>query len=179
MQALFEWQESHLHLFIIDGVQYDLPDLVEWDPPGPEWCEMALANGADPVEVAMMCAPSRDERKVRLGDLARRGIREFDYLYDFGDHWEHRVEIEAVEEVDVGRLPALLGGARSGPLEDCGGVHGYDLLQRAFVGEPVEEWGQELAEWARMNMGPWWSPDRINEELIEDRLSRTWRGPRR
>lgn len=179
IQAAFEWQDYHLHRFEIERVRYDLPDLAEWSPPGREWCERLLADGVDPAEVSMLCTPPRDERKVRLGDLAGRSVHQFIYLYDFGDDWEHRVEIEAMQDVDVGRLPALLGGARSAPPEDCGGLPGYEQIQRAYAGEPVDEWGQELAEWTRMGMGPRWTPETFDRRLIEDRLSRTWRGPRR
>jgi len=179
IQAAFEWQDYHLHQFEIERVRYDLPDLALWDPPGRDWCERLLADGVDPTEVKMLCTPPQDERTVRLSDVIGRGVHQFDYLYDFGDDWRHRVEIEAVQDVEVGALPALLGGARSAPPEDCGGLPGYEQIQRAYAGETVDEWGQELAQWARMQMGPLWTPETFDAELIRDRLSRTWRGPRR
>ncbi len=127
----------------------------------------------------MLSTPPADERNIRLSYLVAWDIEEFEYLYDFGDDWRHHVRIEALEDIDADGLPALLGAARSGPLEDCGGAPGYELIQRAYAGEPVDEWGQELAGWARMNMGPRWTPETLNTELIKDRLSRTWRGPRK
>ena len=179
IQAAFGWEDSHLHRFEIEHWTAVLPDVVEWDPPGREWSEKLLADGVDPAEVLMLSTPPADERNIRLGYLAEWDIEEFEYLYDFGDDWKHHIRIEGLEDFDAGGLPALLGAARSGPLEDCGGAPGYELIQRAYAGEPVDEWGHELAEWARMNMGPRWTPETFNTELIEDRLSRTWRGPRR
>lgn len=179
IQAAFGWQDYHLHRFEIERVRYDLPDLVEWDPPGQEWCERLLADGVDPAEVRMLCTPPRDERTVRLSDLVERGVRQLCYLYDFGDDWRHRVEIGAVQDAQMGALPALLGGARSAPPEDCGGLPGYEQIQRAYAGGgSVDEWDQELAQWTRLQMGPSWTPETFGAELIGDRLSRTWRGPR-
>lgn len=178
VQASFGWQDYHLHRFEIGHVRYENLEIVEWDPPGREWCERLLADGVDRAEVEMLCSRPRDERKTRLGDLVDRGVREIRYVYDFGDDWWHRIEIEGVEQVEVGRLPALLSGERSAPPEDSGGLPGYEQIQRAYAGKPTDDWGRELAEWARAMMGPRWTPETFDGEIIADRLSRTWRGPR-
>lgn len=49
------------------------------------------------------------------------------YEYDFGDSWEHVVELVQVRtgRVRVPRLPWVLAGARACPPEDCGGPWGY------------------------------------------------------
>ena len=147
------WCNYHLHLFEIAGTRYG-------------------AAGPD-AELNV-----RSDTHVRLNALSFSPGSRFRYLYDFGDDWRHRVEIEAVQEIEVGALPALLGGARSAPPEDCGGLPGYEQIQRAYAGTSVDEWGQELAQWTRMRMGPLWTPETFDAELIRDRLSRTWRGPR-
>ena len=61
LQAALGWTDSHLHQFTADGVRYGVPD--------PDW---------DDLEV-------QDETTARLRDLPAR----FEYLYDFGDSWEH------------------------------------------------------------------------------------------
>ncbi len=52
-----------------------------------------------------------------------------DYLYDFGDFWEHRVRLEGIfkkdKEIDY---PICIGGKRSAPPEDCGGLSGYEEI---------------------------------------------------
>jgi len=166
-------------MFETKQVRYENPELVEWDPPGREWCDKLLADGVDPAEVRKIARRPKDERRVRLGDLTAEGIEDFEYIYDFGDDWVHRIVIERVEKVEVGRLPALIDGACSGPPEDCGGLPGYEQIQDAYAGRPVDGWGRELAEWARSRMGPAWTPETFDAELIRDCLSRTWRGPRR
>ncbi|MBE0475684.1 MAG: plasmid pRiA4b ORF-3 family protein [Coriobacteriia bacterium] len=177
VQAAFGWEDCHLHRFEIDRVRYEVPDPEwPWDPPAPAWCEELLGRGVDPAEVEALRTPPRDERKVRLRDVVGRGVRRFEYLYDFGDGWDHTIEVEGVQQVDVGRLPALLEGERSGPPEDCGGIPGYEQILAAYAGERVDEWGRERAEWARAVMGWRWNPEHFDPELAQDRLSRTWRG---
>ena len=106
IQAAMGWTNSHLHMFTVGGVLYA--------EPSPEW----------ELEV-------RDERRVRLADVAREEGEAFVYEYDLGDAWRHQV---VVEEVIVGGAdeagrPRCLGGERACPPEDSGGVGGYyDML---------------------------------------------------
>jgi hypothetical protein len=59
------------------------------------------------------------ERKVHVGDV-------FEYVYDFGDHWEHEILVERVYEVKSRRhYPKCLDGAHTGPPDDVGGPPGY------------------------------------------------------
>ena len=42
------------------------------------------------------------------------------YVYDFGDHWEHALEVEAVEPANDRILPVCIDGDLNCPPEDCG-----------------------------------------------------------
>ena len=179
IQAAFGWEDYHLHRFEANHVCYENPELCEWEPTPKEWCDRLLEQGVDPLEVERLCTPPRDERKVRLRDLVDEGVREIIYLYDFGDDWSHTIKIEGVEEADPRRLPELLDGERSGPPEDSGGLPGYEEIQSAFAGEETEDEAAERAAWARTKMGPHWTPESYDAAMIQDRLSRAWRGPRR
>lgn len=49
-----------------------------------------------------------------------------DYRYDFGDDWQHKVELEKILPRNKGvRYPLCLAGRRACPPEDCGGIWGY------------------------------------------------------
>ena len=51
------------------------------------------------------------------------------YLYDFGDGWEHSLNLVREIPAEVGaRYPKLVDGARACPPEDCGGPPGYQEL---------------------------------------------------
>jgi hypothetical protein len=67
-----------------------------------------------------------DAGEVRLRDVLRPRKTRIDYMYDFGDSWEHRLTVTAVRpgEADMS-YPRYLGGEYAGPPEDCGGLPGF------------------------------------------------------
>jgi hypothetical protein len=46
-------------------------------------------------------------------------------VYDFGDNWVHAVWLTRILELPETFRRRLLGGARTCPPEDCGGIGGY------------------------------------------------------
>ncbi len=56
------------------------------------------------------------------------------YEYDFGDSWLHRLELVSKRPAEKGAPPArLVDGARRGPLEDSGGLPGYEEIMDALA----------------------------------------------
>lgn len=52
-----------------------------------------------------------------------------EYIYDFGDRWEHNVVLEHIlPAVKDKSYPVCLNGKRACPPEDCGGSDGYNEL---------------------------------------------------
>jgi Plasmid pRiA4b ORF-3-like protein len=106
IQAAFGWWNYHLHEFEVGRTRYGVPD------PDEDWGE-----------------PPRDERRTRLDAIAGEGSS-FQYTYDFGDSWDHKITVEKVLPADVATVPACIDGRRACPPEDCGGTWGYrDLLE--------------------------------------------------
>ena len=71
------------------------------------------------------------------------------YLYDLGDGWSHKVELEAIAQRESKtKYPRCLDGARACPPEDCGGPFGYERLCTALA-DPASVDGdtEELLEW--------------------------------
>lgn len=123
IQAAFGWWNHHLHEFEIGTRRYGVPHPYEdWGP------------------------PPRDERRARLGDIAPPG-RSLLYVYDFGDHWRHRVTVERILPADAAPpVPALIDGRRAAPPEDCGGTGGFDdFLQ--IMADPTHPEHEEMREW--------------------------------
>jgi hypothetical protein len=85
---------------------------VEWGIPDPHF-----AAGDQPV----------DARKARLYDIVRdTGAKTIRYLYDFGDDWQHVIELERwFENTDTADMPFLLEASGRCPPEDVGGPGGY------------------------------------------------------
>jgi hypothetical protein len=120
VQAAMGWENSHLHLFLVDGEQVGDPDQLD--------------------EVA-------NEEGITVGALAARGIRSFGYVYDMGDDWEHAIAIERAEPLEPGRAyPACVGGRRACPPEDYGGTWGFaDMLEA--VADPKDDRHEEMKAW--------------------------------
>ena len=120
VQAAMGWENSHLHLFLVEGAQVGDP------------------RQLDEVE---------DEARLTVGELAARGVRSFGYVYDMGDDWEHAIAIEGSGPLEPGRAyPACTAGKGACPPEDSGGPWGFaDLL--AAVADPADERHAEVSEW--------------------------------
>jgi Plasmid pRiA4b ORF-3-like protein len=89
-----------------------------------------------------------DERRVTVKQVLPRVGSALQWDYDFGDGWEHDVEVEAIEEPSATvKYPVCLDGQRACPPEDCGGPQGYaDLL--AVLADPTHEEYEHLSGWA-------------------------------
>jgi hypothetical protein len=61
--------------------------------------------------------------KVRLRDVLKPKKNVIDYLYDFGDSWEHRITITNIRPSESGiSYPRYIAGEWNAPPEDCGGI---------------------------------------------------------
>jgi Plasmid pRiA4b ORF-3-like protein len=141
VQTCMGWTNSHLHAFEIGGEQYSEPD-----PDG------------------MM--ETEDERKVKLSQVVVWGIKKFSYTYDFGDNWEHVIQVEKTLPAEPGvRYPRCLDGKRACPPEDCGGSWGYgDFLEA--IQNPEHEQHEEMLEW----IGKEFDPEKFDLEEVNAEL---------
>jgi len=87
-----------------------------------------------------------NEREATLQSLADAGDS-FEYLYDFGDGWQHEVTIEkGVPADEQTAYPLCIGGAHACPPEDCHGPHGYAEFLRA-IQDPKHAEHHEMLTW--------------------------------
>jgi hypothetical protein len=132
VQAAMGWTDSHLHQFRMD------------DRTEPFLTDFAEEEGDEGVH----------ERDVRLDQvLASPGDR-LSYDYDFGDGWDHTIELEAVSEYD-GRAARVLDGRRACPPEDCGGIPGHEEICELLAHpERADEHGRLLLDWLQPGYDP-------------------------
>ncbi len=143
IQIVMGWTDSHLHEFKIGKKRY-----TEY----PQYEDDGLECG-----------------KYRLGDLIKQKNRIFDYMYDFGDDWQHELILEAnryfnpQENFEV----TCVGGERACPPEDVGGTMGYFEFCEA-ISDPAHEEHEGYVEWLgrdfeieRFNI------DEVNLELMK------------
>lgn len=122
LQAVMGWSDSHMHRFELadEGRTFSDP-------------RFQLEN-------------CDDEGRVKLRTLLDREGAAMRYLYDFGDSWQHEVELESILEPDGAALPRCTGGARACPPEDCGGLPGYfDFL--TAIRDPSHPLHREAVHW--------------------------------
>ena len=125
IQAAMGWFDYHLWEFTIGERRYGPP------AEDGDW-------GAD---------PPADAAKVRLREVLEPRKTVIEYMYDFGDGWEHRLTVTNIRagELDVG-YPRYVGGEHAAPPEDCGGLPGfYDKLDA--LADPKHPDHAEIAEW--------------------------------
>src|SRR5439155_743249 len=121
IQAAFGWEDYHLHVFDVDGSRY-------------------APAGAD------LGARARDERKVRIAQVAPAVGDRLTYTYDFGDDWEHEIIVEQIVPADGPDQAVCVTGRRAAPPEDCGGVWGYAELCD-ILADPTHPEYTERREW--------------------------------
>ena len=145
LQIAMGWENSHLHEYIVDGQRYGTPDYL-YDEPG----EVVAETG------------------IRLERVLPELSATMLYLYDFGDYWEHEIRLEAAFVADsFATYPRLVGGARSCPPEDCGGVRGYANLLEILL-DPEHEDFEQMRTW----VGPRFNAEVFSVTAINQRLQK-------
>lgn len=143
IQTVMGWQNCHLYYFEAGNTTYSDPSLCQ---------DMESADG----------------RRIRLSHLVKQGYERFDYVYDYGDFWEHTVEVESVfQPEDDARFPICLEGAASSPPEDVGGSMGYEEFLR-IINDPEDTEHEHYLDWC----GGWFDPDAFDVELVNRMLVR-------
>ena len=116
--------------------------------------------------------PGSDE--VKLDSVFKRVGSNCIYEYDFGDSWWHVVKLKAVSEMDEQFERKLIGGERSFPLEDCGGVPGYERCVAAYEVSKRELAGLDEDDEAEvLSMREWigeWDPEEFDFDATAKEL---------
>lgn len=144
IQAVMGWLDYHLWEFTLGRQKFGLPMDEDW---GTE--------------------PRIEATKVRLRELLKPRKTTIDYLYDFGDAWEHRLIFTKIRQgdADVG-YPRYVAGEWNAPPEDSGGIPGfYNKLET--VADPGHPEHDEIKQWLAN-----YDPNIIDEMQIKITLGR-------
>ena len=89
----------------------------------------------------------RQPQTVKIGKYLEK-YKTFEYIYDFGDYWRHKIELEkTIEDYEFG-YPTILAGEGPCPPEDVGGLGGYKEFLEAWNDpkhpehESMRQWGE-------------------------------------
>ena len=91
----------------------------------------------------------------------------FLYLYDFGDNWQHPIEVEKIMDTEEGqKYPVCIEGELNCPPENCGGIPGYRNILEILNDKGHPEY-QEMREWAGRYNPKKFNKEKINRELLK------------
>lgn len=145
LQAAMGWTDAHLHQFDIKGLRYAVPH---------------------PEDDDLM--PVIDERGIQLKDVLKLNLS-FEYLYDFGDSWTHRIKVNQVKKMDRPYGAAYVeNGAGACPPEVAGGSGMYQEFLDERKQNPRSEEVRSFLVWA----GDDFDPDRFDRRAANAALLR-------
>ncbi len=150
IQAAMGWTNTHLYEFRVGDAGWGMPD-----PDG-------VYDGP------------MDAKKITLEKLLdRTATRTIQYVYDFGDDWDHSIRIERVNDAVPGvTYPRLLKATGACPPEDVGGAWGYEEFLEALA-DPDHEQHEDMVHWSG---GDFDAEDPAIDSIIErfERLAKKW-----
>jgi hypothetical protein len=142
LQIVMGWENAHLHEFKVGRVSFG--------EPSPDYLGKML-----------------DAKKVELRGVVQDEKDQFNYIYDFGDGWEHDLIVEHALTPETGKhYPICLAGERACPAEDCWGIGGYARLLAALSGPKTDD-ERNLVEWAGD-----FDPEQFDLDAVNARLKR-------
>ncbi len=143
IQVAMGWDSTHLHQFVINEEYYSTPTEDDWEP-------------------------VIDESKFRLADVVPAENSKFIYEYDFGDSWEHQILVEKILPADPNETyPRCIKGKRACPLEDVGGIWGYEEFLEALR-DPNHPEHESYLEWVGGDFDPeYFDLEEVNKLLEE------------
>lgn len=134
------WTNSHLHTLYAGDEEYSCFDHAEEDG-----CLSA--------------------KKFTVGQVWLEPLQTGGWIYDFGDSWEHFLQLKDMAFPAEKKLPYCTGGARACPPEDCGGDPGYENLCAAMQDKKHPE-RENLIEW----LGEVYDPEAFDLDAVNRRL---------
>lgn len=159
------WLDTHLHQFKIRNQR--------------TWCVDTISMPEEATGVSswrMDDEEEIDERKVFIKDYFLNPKDKGEHEYDFGDGWEHQIELEKiVPAIQTEEYPKCLAGRRACPPENCGGTWGYKELLKIIVDKNHPEYKDQ--KWnIQMNGGDWpFDPEKFDpKEVYFDDPKESW-----
>jgi hypothetical protein len=143
LQIAFDWQNYHAFEFEHEGYVYRMPE---------------YADLMDEDNILDVGSNNLDALIVEAGECLK-------YVYDFGDNWEHRIEIEKFLQAGAGQYPCCIEGELSCPPEDCGGISAYYSLLEVLK-DPKHADYRETKRWIGKNFSPTeFDIQKVNKQL--------------
>ncbi len=129
LQIAFSWQDYHLHEFYVYNEETEKPI-----------AHLVCDEEAFDYQTGV---PMKLGKDAKLSDYFPA---KFMYHYDFGDSWEHIIEVENMIDHYDCPYAVCLDGEGSAPPEDVGGESGYKQFLQ-IVSDPTHPEYQHMRNW--------------------------------
>ncbi|HHY73677.1 MAG TPA: plasmid pRiA4b ORF-3 family protein [Bacillus bacterium] len=150
IQTIFDWQNYHLHEFVVERAgNKPIKIVMDDDPETLEYLDF------DEFDI-------RQERFVALEDIFPK-YGKIIYEYDFGDAWKHTITFEKAVKSKTFQATYLEGNGERPP-EDVGGEGGFEEYLRIIANEKHPE-HHDMKAWAESQKERKLSPEKINKRL--------------
>jgi hypothetical protein len=150
LQIAFGWKDYHLHEFFVysdEKIQNDLYRYhssyhkEEYMPIVKLVCDDDNEYGFENI------IPARVEKGVALSEYIPK-YRKLRYIYDFGDYWDHYIDVEKVVDDYFFNYATCIEGEGNAPPEDVGSASGYEEFLKIIADEQHPE-HERMVEWGR------------------------------
>lgn len=149
LQIAFGWQDAHLHEFYILGNETK-QTIPLTQPTHHLEREKPIVNIVCDEEALSYESktPMKLEHGLKLTEYLPQ-YKSLRYIYDFGDHWLHEIEMEDhINDYDK-NYPECLEGEGNTPPEDVGGKYGYEMFLEVMDDKNHPD-HEEMVSWSRM-----------------------------
>lgn len=173
IQIVMGWTNSHLHQFIVSNDQ-PKPKIthgeIDFMRKSGQWDKLMERIPRDRCwsDPRMEIEYAEDERKVKLSEVESAVKSKFIYEYDFGDSWEHLIEVVEIGPPAEGvKYPVCLAGKLACPPDDCGGLGGYYNMLETLK-DPKNKDYEDMIDW----IGEDFDPERFDIDEINAILAK-------
>jgi len=181
LQIVMDWDDEHLHQFILrdNRPRPTFEEIrrayAEGEPDEDFFNRMQGARYFGPTTDPMggpLNVDWQDEYTVRLAEVCPKVKSKLTYEYDFGDSWEHIIEVQKIFESDQDSdRPKCLAGKKASPIEDCGGLWGYYGMLEALA-DPEHEEHEDVLD----RLGKEFDPETFDIDAVNAELAECWKG---
>lgn len=161
IQTAFEWDTAHLYQFNVGNIV-----LTDFE------AEKLLGDTSDFYFASQV---KKDMAKVKLNQLVSEGDK-FNYIYDYGDSWEHKIVVEEVLDSDpsIPFYPYCTKGKRTAPFEDFGGIERFDDFVASFKKNANRKSVQDVLEWYMNEESKKFDPEYLDIDEINEAFEMMW-----
>jgi len=144
IQFAMGWDNSHLFEFEVKGTRIGEPE------------ESDGYRGDEVLEAS----------EVILGSMVNDARIKFDYIYDFGDSWEHVIKVEKfLVRNETMKYPTCIDGELACPPDDCGGVWGYYQMLKVIQDKKHPDYEETIGWFGENFDAEHFDKNDVNEKL--------------